>query len=50
MKTFNVELSNELAQNFQAAVLKKYGAIRGNQNTAFVDAVQDWVKKEEAVS
>ena len=48
MKSFNVELSDDLAQKFQTAVIRKYGGIRGNQNTAFVKAVQDWVTKEEA--
>ncbi len=48
MKTFNVELSDELAQKFQTAVLRRFKTLRGNQNRAFVEAVQNWVKKEEA--
>jgi len=48
MKSFNVELSDDLAQKFQTAVLRRYMGIRGHQNKAFVKAVQDWVTKEEA--
>jgi len=46
MRTFQCQMNDELAKQFQIKIIQKYGTYRGNVSKGFIEAVKDWVEKE----